>query len=155
MKKASNVRSCYRAPKTYRELRLLTLVDDWEDEFGKIPTRGRRRFIPTDRDDVHTVHQRTWKHMRKTQYRLSGTRSVRHELYVPEELGRWQWRRNDTFIGRLREYLAAHDIPHQEEVVREPSYWYSELRQKWMLCYKILGYNVTWWSPKDIGVEYV
>ena len=155
MKKTSNVRSCYRAPKTYRELRLLTLVDDWEDEFGKIHTRGRRRFIPTDRDDVHTVHQRTWKHMRKTQYRLSGTRSVRHELYMPNENDLNFYRIRDTRIVRLREYLVAHDIPHQEEVVREPYYLYSELRQKWMLRYKILGYNLTWWSPKDIGVEYV
>ena len=120
----------YRRPKTTAERKA-----NCDCEY----VRAKRRpcNIPNSWDDIYPtrVNNNSWKEKRKTQYRPGG-RGQEHSICIPEV----QWR----IYWELEWYFKDHDIPYSIEFHRRNSAWYG--RQ---------GATLTWWSDKDIGIEFI
>lgn len=112
--------------------------------------RGKRRGglpDPWDRDDF-IRHQKSWKSKRKSQY-YPGGRGKKHN--VKHKCDWHEFREWD-----LEEYFQDNGIPYIVEPMTEISY-----RESWAYpgtyyrYNKIIGCDITWWSNKDIGIEYL
>jgi hypothetical protein len=132
-----------RCPRTTQERRVNGKRSKWN--------RGRRSAanLPTSYDDLWVRHERCWKSKRKTQY---VGRGQEHTIYIP-----WNnenYKHNIHCIRmyyRFEKYLKEHDIPHRVEKIqrKEPSIWYNG-------HYTMpIGHEITWWSDKDIGLDYI
>ena len=89
--------------------------------------RRRPHLLPNTYDDIQSTVTKSWKDKRKTQYR-EGKRGQRHTIVVSH----WE-------VWDLREYFLDNDIPF-------------ELHDRWAWMRNVA---VSWWSDKDIGIEYI
>ncbi len=155
-----------RNPKTHRANR-----DNQDRQY----VRGKRCSLPSAWDlDYWIGEQKSWKGKRKTQYRTDG-RGKKHEVIIGTDVCEW----------KLEEYFQDNNIPFSIEMIlkrvvkyiKKPygymkdygSYydedmgWVSNYQkwifthyetEEWVRHYRI-GYEVTWWSDKDIGIDYL
>jgi hypothetical protein len=146
----------YRSIRTTQERRKASMRFDWADEYGIIPIRGQRmeKMLPNAWDDFPVIQEKNWKRRRKTQYRRAGLRDDRnkHVVYVKCRSNGFWWDRSGA--KSYEEYFKAHDIPYSIEVDRETRFEFSVWRNKMYPCVYTIGWIVTWWSDKDIGLEH-
>lgn len=156
--------SYMRDPKTQQERRA-----NQDKEY----VRGKRlpNSLPTCYDDIRVRGRKTWKDRRKTQYRES--RGQKHVIKITDKRF-YNW--------EVERYFDKFGIPYHFETIRKPEYrpeyrWKlvpDKERQKlfpwaWPVImkrvYEPTGntvrysvfdyYTLTWWSDKDIGIDYI
>jgi len=99
--------------------------------------------LPDPWDDYWIRSRKTWKDKRKTQYRES--RGQKRCIKLPSLFYQWG----------VERYFKLHDIPYRIESLREPHTYYCPWRERWVKTYRVVGYQLTWWSDKDIGIDYI
>lgn len=151
-----------RNPRTQQERR----INCYDREY----VRGKRlpNSLPNSYDDIRVRPRKTWKDKRKTQYRVDD-RGGEHSLVLDSCIYTW----------RLEEYLRDMDIPYrlEENYDHKMVRWFhykktvkpGHLREypwdihKWekvytdeyrRVCY-LAGYTLTWWSDKNIGIDFI
>lgn len=154
----------FRAPKTTNEKR-----QRQNCEYSR--AKRRPNNLPDTWDDlpVRARDQKSWKHKRKTQYR-GPKRGEKHSITLDNASYRILW--------NLEEYFEDHDIPFDIEQNREskmvPDFDYVKHSTGkknmfgWEICYHervpngklrkytyTVSHTVTWWSNKDIGLDYI
>ena len=161
--------SYYRQPKTTAEAK--ANQEGWE--------RPKRRpcNLPDSYGDLFATNQKTWKVRRNTQYYTNG-RGKKHHIKIQGSL-QHDWLRPNDLIT-LEDYCDDYNIPHTTERIKEwewrPHYSYrddgietitigsfSYTQRIWKKVYSgyhykhcyIKHYIFTWWSNKDIGLEYI
>lgn len=161
--------SYFRRPKTTAERKAN------DDPEIKNYVRGKRlpKTLPDTWDDQKLTYSKSWKDRRKTQYRPQ-KRGKKHTI----EVGVGFWRHG---LWELEDYFLEHDIPYQIKdkkrsrietrtkklmPVRTKAYWEiyhcGWTPYEWVECapYHVtiiehLGYYISWWSDKDIGIDYI
>lgn len=130
----------YRRPKTAQEKRANGRRSGW--------SRAKRRYpnLPDSYHDLMSECQKTWKVKRLTQYREK--RGQQHTIFLPHN-GRWRWLFWASTWG-IQRWFDDHDVPCQIKKVERREY---TSRNTYLST--LLGYTLTWWSDKDIGIDYV
>ena len=169
MRKKKKTYSYYRRPKTTAERR--ANQEGW--------CRGKRRphVLIDSWADQYSCCQKTWKTKREKQYHTGG-RGERHVIIItPLRDSSWRW---PTALGSLEIYCEDHNIPFSVETIRGFNWkrnyrWVktgTERRNIGTFFYTnpvhtmvympgffkshyIQHYVFTWWSDKDIGLEYI
>ena len=172
MKKQRRIYRWMRHPRTTAEKRA-----NQDTEY----VRGRRlpKQLVDTYDDINICTQKSWKKKRKKQYRVNG-RGHKHAIILhSNRLGAELWKLEEYFQGHDIPYCV--DTLYKTE--RTLHYYYRDYRQVksvpmllgktiyWKPIYKyvivpydepktykistVIGYKITWWSHKDIGVEYI
>lgn len=158
----------YRHPKTTAERR--ANQDGWSR------ARRNQKNLVDYYDDIPISTSKSWKDKRKTQYRPEG-RGKRHEIYVDSCYYEWEiaeYLRNHDIPHHIEtickrhvryrwQYTKSVFVGYKEIILRDKTYWWP----KWEtvdlekpICRKAywsetLGYKITWWSNKDIGIDYI
>lgn len=118
-----------------------------EIEWGQW-SRAKRRsgMLPDPWEDYKLLEQKTWKVKRETQYRPEG-RGKEHALEVDINFRTWDF----------TDYLDEHSIPYRIEDHKECYYYWSYWAPPVRLVRRCItvGHTITWWSDKDIGIEYI
>jgi len=91
----------YRSPKTTQERRRNGSRLDRFEESEYTYVRGKRKDLPTTYDDIQHGYQKSWKKLRKTQYRCGG-RGKQHYFLL-----------HNQFDYNLREWFTKYDIPYR------------------------------------------
>lgn len=153
-----NYRS-YRNIRTSQERRNVSLGCDWAEEYGKIRVRGRRSAanIPNSWDDISYNYEKGWKKKRKTQYR-DKPRGKRHEIILMEPKYIYYFCHRDRY-RKYTDYFEAHDIPFHKEPIKIRR-WYRyhnfyRFRQEFFSRTETIGWQIVWWTDKNLGLEYL
>lgn len=181
MKRRRKRSSYYRRIRTTQEHRANGSRKD-HDLYGWARPGRCGLNLPSSWDDIHSVEQRTWKVKREKQYRV-GKRGKQHVCYVEEYLYPFPMPEYE-FENYCKEYDIPYYIeevykrvPIKEYEVKKTydgvvKYFWSEYRYcNWWTSpnekyeetghtrishyMRRVGYKLTWWSNKDIGIDYV
>jgi hypothetical protein len=141
--------------------------DEGRHKWGR-PKRNSYRLDPWNHEPRHE-RQKSWKRKRIYQQR-SRSELQEHGIYIDDK---------NFFSWYIEEWFDDHDIPYKIEEIREPryrivyGYWTSKIIQphpnrielkRTYIKYEIpkrykysktIGWNLIWWSNKDIGIEYI
>lgn len=143
--------SWYRHMKTGQERRANGSRKDRE-LYKWIRAKRSAQNLPNTWDDVQYTNQKTWKVKRLKQYR-DNPRGQQHSMSFKAS-GSYSWRRTED-VWVLYDYLEEHDIPFRFETIKESYIYYSYYYKQEVLGHKTVGYTITWWSDKDIGVNFI
>lgn len=161
--------STYRHPRTTQERRNNCR---YNDKWGR--TKRNWRNLPNDYDDDYGEVQKTWKVRRLHQYHEGG-RGTKHVIFIPST-GKNPW--NTWFSQwKLEEYFRDNSIPHNIQRIEKREYevvthksvllrvpyewskpvWVRRKLRKPRTRYwsTTLGWEITWWYNKDIGIDKV
>jgi hypothetical protein len=162
----------------YRHIR--TTAERKASQEGWSRAKRNHKNLPSDWDDCRIAHTNSWKDKRKTQYYPDG-RGKQHEVVIEDKYHDWQIQQyfKDNNIPYCMEPITKttphiwyqHEkkayIRHKEVqyVGLKTTYYYYLPQYKtikldppirhvtyWV---KTIGYRITWWSNKDIGIEYI
>lgn len=142
MKKKYDRYRCHRSIRTTQEHRANGKRSDPDYKWARAKRCSNN--LPDSWSDVRACYQKTWKHKRETQYRVGG-RGKRHVLHLDFHVKEWE----------LQDYFEEHDIPYEIKRVRESRWRWSEYRNDWYHYCVTVGFVMTYWTDKDIGIEYI
>lgn len=153
--------SWYRHPRTTQEARA--------NQSQYVRAKRRKNNLPHTYDDIPVQTTNCWKDKRKTQYRVD-RRGKKRQIYIESPpMNEFSWIRLYRLEFDIMNYLKERDIPHniKPEIATEIKIRY--ITGRWVLgafqeyekpirkeykFSKTKGYTITWWSNKDIGLEY-
>lgn len=146
--KAKHQRKSYRSPRTTQERRNNGRRSKWER------AKQSKTNLINWWDDKHHIIQKTWKVKRRHQYRDT-SRGKKHFIFLPGRLFR-----SNTW--KLERYFIEKDIPYHIKRIHSknlPVYIISFQYPNWIMVLryrsKFLGYELAWWSDKDIGIDFI
>ena len=119
---ARNNRGYHRHPRTTQERRFS------QDRFD-LTIRGKRRSnnLPNAWDDIGIRPERSWKKLRKTQYRVDKTGWCWRKFCYRDESGFYSWTKARNLVETLERFGCRYDWSYCDGYV----YWFGPDLVKW------------------------